>query len=160
MNISHISLDRWFGFENNTDVRIELNIELNRVKYFCDASPQAYGAVTYFFISKIYTVFVLSMPRLSPLKEQCSITNPKLELQAAVLAVRLKYTILEEIEFDSHKIRFWADQYIRILFKKFSVYIMSRLLEIKLNSKVDEWSFIPGKNNPADQCTGANLSLV
>ena len=30
---------------------------------------------------------------------------------------------------------------------------MNRLHEIKLNLTVNEWCFLPGKNNPADQCT-------
>ena len=34
---------------------------------------------------------------------------------------------------------------------------MNRLHEIKLNSNINEWYFIPGKNNPADQCTRHNL---
>ena len=82
---------------------------------FCDALAQAYGAVAYFvFLNKDYKQnicsFVLPKSRLSPLKEQCSITVPKLELQAAVLAVRLKCTILEETDFDIDKVRFWTDR--------------------------------------------------
>ena len=30
---------------------------------------------------------------------------------------------------------------------------MNRFHEIKLNSNINEWYFIPGKNNPADKCT-------
>ena len=87
INISHVSLDWWYSFENNSDIRVELNI-------FCDASAQAYGAVAYFvFLNKDYKQnicgFVLSKSRLSPLKEQYSITILKLELKEAVLVVRL-----------------------------------------------------------------------
>ena len=103
----------------------------------------------------------LSKSHLSPLKQQWSITIPKLELQAAVLAVRLKCTILEEIDFDIHNVRFWIVSkitlsYIRNSSKKFLVYIMNRLHKIKLNSNTNEWYFIPGKNNPSDQCTRYN----
>ena len=45
----------------------------------------------------------LSKSQLSLLKEQCSIKIPKLELQATVLAVRLKFTFLEKIDFDIDK---------------------------------------------------------
>ena len=105
-NILSRILDPWYGFENNADVIVELNI-------FCDALAQAYGAVAYFVFSNkddkqnVYS-FVLSKLRLSPLKEQCSIVIPKLEFQAAVLAVRLKCIILEEIDFDIDKVRFWT----------------------------------------------------
>ena len=80
-------------------------VELN---FFFDASAQTYKAVAYFVFSNkdykqnIYS-FVLTKLRLSPLKEQSSITIPKLELQAVVFAVRLKCTILEEIDFDIDK---------------------------------------------------------
>ena len=39
---------------------------------------------------------------------------PKLELQATVLAVRLKYTILEEINFDIDKVKFWTNSKITL----------------------------------------------
>ena len=88
------------------------------------------------------------------MKGQWSITIPKLELQDAALAVRLTCTIIEEIEFDIYGIRFGTDSritlsYIRNSSRRFSVYIMNDLHKISLNSKC----FIPGKNNPVDQCT-------
>lgn len=48
----------------------------------------------------------------------------KLELQAAVLTVRLKCTILEEINIDTDKARFWTDSkltlsYMKNSFKRF-----------------------------------------
>ena len=73
----------------------------------------------------------------------------------------LKYVILEEIDFDLHEIRFCTDSkialsYIKNSSQRFSVNIMNRLHEIKLNSYVNEWSFIQRKNNHADQCTRYN----
>ena len=44
---------------------------------------------------------------LLPLKEHFLVTIPNSGLQAAVLAVRLKCTILEETNFDIHEIGFW-----------------------------------------------------
>ena len=73
INISHISLDRRYGFENNVDVRVELNI-------FCDAPAQAYGAVAYFVFSNKDNKQNICSFVLSSLKQQCSITILKLEL--------------------------------------------------------------------------------
>lgn len=42
----------------------------------------------------------------------------KLELQAAVLTVRLKCTILEEINIDTDKARFWTDSKLTISYMK------------------------------------------
>ena len=99
-----------------------------------DTSAQAYGAVAYFvFSNKDYKQnirsFILSELRLSPLKEQCSITIPELELQEAVLAVRSKCTILEEIDFDIHKIRFWTDSKITLTL---TLTLTRVILEIRL----------------------------
>ena len=44
INISHVSLDPWFDFESNTNVREELNI-------FRDPSAKADGAIVYFIFS-------------------------------------------------------------------------------------------------------------
>ena len=77
-------------------MEVELNI-------FRDASSQAHGAVAY-FVSSVYNIrktcsFVLSKSRLSSLKNPGLIAMPNLELQAAVLVVRLKNTILHEMVF-------------------------------------------------------------
>ena len=52
INISHVTLDRWYAFENNVDVRVELNI-------FCDASSQEQMRISYFrtkIINKIHAL--------------------------------------------------------------------------------------------------------
>ena len=46
--------------------------------------------------------------------------------------------------------------YIRNLSKRISIYIMNCLHEIKLNSNVNNWCFIPRKNNLADWYTCCN----
>ena len=102
--------------------------------------------------------FVLSKSRLSTLKNQGLITIPRLELQAAVLAVRLKNKILDEKDIKIDSIRFWTDSqitlsYIKNLSRKFPVYIMNRWNEIRVNSNVEEWFFVPGELNPANHCT-------
>ena len=73
--------------------------------------------------------------------------NTRLLLQATALAFRLKCTILEEIDFDIHEIRFLTEpkitpSYTRNSSKRFLVYIMNCLHKIKLNSNVNEWCFI------------------
>ena len=104
--ISHVSLNCWHGFQNTDKMEVELNI-------FCDASAQAYGVVAYFVFSVNHIrkncSFVLSKSRLLPLKDQGLIVIPRLELQAAVQAVRLKNKILDEIDIKTDNIRFWTD---------------------------------------------------
>ena len=45
LNISHVRLDWWYGFEYNADVRLKSNIS-------CDISAEAYGAVAHFVYLK------------------------------------------------------------------------------------------------------------
>ena len=153
--ISQVSLNRWYGFQHIGKMEVELNI-------FCDASAQVDGSVAYFVFSGNHNrkncSFVLSKSRLSSLKDQGLITIPRLELQVAVLAVRLKNKQLDEIDIKIDSIRFWTDSqialcYIKNLSGKFLVYIMNLLNEIRVNSNVEEWFFVPGELNPADHCT-------
>ena len=88
--ISDINIPRWFGFEKQLGDRIELDI-------FCEASSEGYGAVEYVnyfseFPKKHISSFLLSKSHLAPIKEK-SLTLPRLELEAVVLAIRLKNTI-------------------------------------------------------------------
>ena len=73
---------------------------------FCDASEIAYGAVAYFHTvtcGPVNVSFVISKTRLAPIK---TLTIPHLELQAVVVAARLKTKILEEIDFKVDKTHF------------------------------------------------------
>ena len=86
--IQNISLPRWYGFVNN---KIELHI-------FADASKVAYGVVAYvrfFQDTDAKCSFIMSKSRLAPAKEK-SISIPRLELQAAVIASRMKVTFVQK----------------------------------------------------------------
>ena len=101
--ISDINIAVWLGFEKQLDDRIELNI-------FCDTSSEAYGAVAYvnYFFEcrkKHISSFLLSKSRLAPINEK-SLTIPHLEVQAAVLAIRLKNIISKQLDFPIDKIHF------------------------------------------------------
>ena len=107
--ISDINTPQWFGFEKQLGDRIELDI-------FCDASSEAYGVVAYvnYFSDcpkKNVSIFSLLKSRLAPIKE-ISLTIFRLELQAAILAVRLKNTISKKLDFPIDETRFWSDSQI------------------------------------------------
>ena len=127
-----------------------------------DASQIAYGAVAYLRCleenANQYSVsFVLSKSRLTPMKDR-TLTIPKLELQAAVVATRLKVSVLEQLKFRVNKPFFWTDsqitlKYIKNESKRFPIFVMNRLYEIRANSDTAEWNYVPGEMNPADRCT-------
>ena len=92
----------------------------------------------------------------SPLNSKI-ITIPKLELQAAVIASRVKCKIVDGSQITVNDIYFWSDsqtvlKYIKNGNQRFSSYIMHRVNEIKSNSNIAGWYYVPGKMNIAGQC--------
>ena len=127
---------------------------------FCDASSLPYEAVAYFRVivhNDIICRFVIAKSRLAPLKGN-SLTIPKLELQATVLAVRLKEAIVTETNVKPNSIYFWLDsrtviKYICNENSHFPPYIMHRVKEIRRHSNIENWSYIKTSDNIADYCT-------
>ena len=86
---------------------------------FCDASEKAYGAVAYlkfqFMKDKPHCSFVMAKNRLAPIK---TISLPRLELNTAVLGIRLYKSIIKELDLPISQTMFWTDstlvlQYLR-----------------------------------------------
>lgn len=120
---------------------------------FCDASEMAYlRAVTR---GNVAVSFVISKTRLPPIK---TLTIPRLEPQAAVIAIRLKTKILEEIDFKVDQTYLWSDasvvlHYIGNTQRRFSMFVSHRVAEIPSTSVVKEWRHVPGALNIADDDT-------
>ncbi|KAK2549153.1 hypothetical protein P5673_030529 [Acropora cervicornis] len=140
-----ITVSRWYGFQG-----VQLHV-------FCDASEMAYGiAVAYFWMishGHVNVSFIMSKTRLALIK---TLTIPQLELQAAVIAVRLKSKILTEVEVED--IYLWSESeivlhYIRNTHRRFSIYVSHRVAEIVSTSDVKEWHHVPGSMNVAEDCT-------
>ncbi|XP_066932794.1 uncharacterized protein [Clytia hemisphaerica] len=150
---STVAVPRSLNLEGDQDVQLHI---------FCDASEKAFAALAYVRIESEGTVschILLSKSRVAPLKR---LTLPRLELQGAVIAVRMKETIVEEIDVHFSSIRFWTDsslnlQYINNESKRFKVFVANRVAEIRNHSKVDQWNFIPGKINPVDIATRGDI---
>ena len=126
---------------------------------FADASEHAFGAVAYLLCIHLSgrksCSFVMSKTRLAPLK---TLTIARLELQAAVLAVRLYSTIEAEADIETSSTHFWTDsmitlQYIRNESRRLKTFVANRVAEIRENTKPSQWHHIDGKENPADDCS-------
>ena len=124
---------------------------------FADASSFAYGACSYLRIIDtkgfVHCSFLLGKSRLAPIK---SISIPKLELTAAVLAVRLGLSCLLKAELDLPVVStFWTDSTavlhcIKNNTKRFPVFVANRLTIIEQNTELDCWRHVPSNLNPAD----------
>ena len=147
-----IQIPRWCRYSPSSDT-VELHV-------FSDSSSIAYGAVAYLRIvtaDNIYCSFVMNKSRLAPIRNK-TMTIPRLELQAAVLNSRLKVTIVEELKLNIDSVHLWSDpatvlKYIRNENVTFVQFIMYRPNEIRSNSNIQNWRFIPTELNVGDNCS-------
>ena len=151
-NISKIAVPRAFFRKPNG--QYELHV-------FGDASAEAFAAVAYLRqpASKgdetSQTAFIIGKARVAPMK---LLTIPKLELQAALLASRLKCFVEDSLTIPINKVNLWTDsttvcQLIRSSASKHPIFVANRLSEILELTSVDQWKFVPGSLNPADSPT-------
>ena len=137
--------------EAGTERRVQLHI-------FCDASETAFGAAGYFRLSSSdghSTCFVMSRTRLAPLKQ---LTIVRLELQAAVLGVRLADLIKRETTYHIDETLFWTDSAVVLRFlqnesRRFHTFVSNRIAEVQHSSEPDQWHHVPSQDNPADVCS-------
>lgn len=119
---------------------------------FADASMKAYGAVAY-FKQDHHTSLIMSKTKVSPLK---TISLPRLELMAAVLAIRLAKFIISSIKCKC-SIYLWSDSQIVLHWinssKKLKPFIGTRVNEIISTFPPSCWQYCPTSDNPADLLT-------
>lgn len=137
------------------------------VHYFSDASSQGYGACAYVRMTnsegKVHCSLLLAKARVAPLKVT---TIPRLELQGAVVATRLKGILQRELQMKIDGEYFWTDSkivlgYIANETKRFHVYVTNRIQEIKDVTETKQWHYIQTTQNPADMASrGANLKDI
>ena len=119
-----------------------------QLHHFSDASQQAYGAVSYLrsvnYQGTIHCSFVMGKARTVLLK---SITIPRLELSAAVVASRLDKMIRREIDLPLQDSVFWTDStcvihYIKNKDKRFHTFVANRIAVIHDVSLPSQWKYI------------------
>lgn len=131
-------------------------IRMAQLHHFSDASEAGFGAVSYLRLSnskqEVCVAFVIGKARVAPLKH---ITIPRLELAAAVLAVRLDKMLSAELKIKLCESVFWSDsltvlKYIANTTARFKTYVANRVSVIHTLSKAAQWRHIGTKLNPAD----------
>ena len=128
---------------------------------FADASEDTICAVEYLRSKpKEYSAdlaFVFGKCRVAPMRH---LSIPRLKLQAAVMAVRLKEQIVKEHESKIQSCNFWTDsttllQWIHSSHRKQQVFVANRVAGILDTTNVSQWNHVSGINNPADIGTRA-----
>ncbi|XP_035714129.1 uncharacterized protein LOC118438289 [Folsomia candida] len=125
---------------------------------FVDASEEAFGAVGYFRIhkeEKVEIALVMGKAKVAPLK---SLSIPRMELQAALMGVRLAHTISEQHEVKIDRTIFWSDNttvlgWIRSDGRKYVQFVANRVGEIQELSTPEQWRWVPALENVADELT-------
>ena len=135
------------------------HLHILELHIFVDASEAAFCAVAFLRViyndGNIQCRNIMSKSRLVPLKV---LTIPRLELQSAVLGVKMKNVLVEEIDLTIRNTQFWTDsmitlQYIQNESKRFKVFVANRISEIRQHSDTNQWRHISGDLNPADDMT-------
>ena len=153
-HIENFTTTRKYWPSDHTSVQTSLHI-------FCDSSENAYAAVCYLRSMSesgdVHVALVASRSRVAPMgKKKLSI--PRLELQAAVLAVRLSTTVQQELDLKIEYIQYWSDsvivlQYLANEKRRFKTFVGNRVAEIRSASDPDQWRHCPGHQNPSDLAT-------
>ena len=98
--------------------------------------------------------FVLGKARVAPMKVM---TVPKLEIQAALLAARLKREICRALTVTVDKVFIWTDSTVVLQWinstNKHPIFIANRVSEILEDTSVDQWNHVATCDNPADAGT-------
>ena len=137
-NINQVHIPRCYINLNKDVVTYEVYI-------FSDASELVYGAVAY--LKLIFTDGTSTISNLAPVK---TVSLPRLELNAAVVGVRIAQVIKKEMSLPRSIFKYWTDstltlQYITDKSHRFKVYVSNRLAEILEYADTGDWQHIEGK---------------
>ncbi|XP_028267113.1 uncharacterized protein LOC114439388 isoform X2 [Parambassis ranga] len=85
-------------------------------------------------------------------------TIPRLELSAAVVAVRVSDLLRNELEIQNLQEFFWTDStvvlgYINNDARRFQVFVANRVQRIKASTTPEQWSHVTSEENPADHAS-------
>ncbi|XP_055527326.1 uncharacterized protein LOC129719942 [Wyeomyia smithii] len=142
-------------YRSLTQLDPQTNIQMHT---FVDASLSGYAAVVYLRFEQGNTVecaIVGAKTRVAPLK---FVSIPRLELQAAVIGVRLADRIMQSLSFHVHQRFFWTDSrdvlcWIRSDHRRYSQFVAFRISEIQETTEAADWGHKRSKENVADDAT-------
>ncbi|XP_037388700.1 uncharacterized protein LOC119262023 [Pygocentrus nattereri] len=132
------------------------NIKRYELHRFSDASISGYGECTYLRVisesDEVHCSLVMGKSRVTPSKVT---TIPRLELTAAVVAVRTSDMLRNELEIQDLQEYFWTDStvvlgYINNDARRFQVFVSNRIQRIKTSTKPEQWAYVASEKNPAD----------
>ncbi|KAL6455426.1 hypothetical protein MHYP_G00361280 [Metynnis hypsauchen] len=127
--------------------------------HFSDASVSGYGACSYLRAvsesGEVHWSLVTGKARVAPTKVT---TIPRLELSAAVVAVRTSDMLKKELEVECLQEFFWTDSmvvlgYINNEARRFHMFVANRVERIKQSTESTQWKYVASEENPADHAS-------
>ena len=132
------------------------NLKRVELHHFSDASTDGYGQCSYLRLTnetdKIHGSLVMAKSRMTPLKQ---VSIPRLELNAAVVSVKLSAILQNELNYDKVKEVYWTDSltvlgYINNDTRRFHVFVANHVQQIRDHTTPNQWKYVESKLNPAD----------
>ena len=152
-----IRMKRWDQCHENAEVSVAI---------FGDASSAAYGAVAYVLVTSngiTTSTLAMSKSRLPPKKlkpmsrekKDEVFTIVRLELLAALLAMRLGQCVAKGLDIPKNRMHLFSDSLVNLLRIQsgkgsYKSWVASRVAEINDMTDKGNWHFCPGTCNPAD----------
>lgn len=145
--VKDVAVTRWHG---NVDGDVELHV-------YADASETAIAAVCYVVRQGAHAIRSLVMAKclVAPLKTK---SIPRLELDAAVLAVRVLNMVRSADSWNVARVCMWTDAkdvlwWLRSSTRRYKSYVANRVSNILDSTQVEQWRWTPTHQNPADWAT-------
>lgn len=135
------------------------NLRKVELHHFSDASTEGYGQCSYLCLvdtnDQAHCLLVMGKAHVTPLKP---ITIPRLELAATLVPARVSDILNRELRYDEIKEVFWTDSkvvqaYIRNDACHFHTFVGNRVQQIRDRTVPEQWNYVDGKNNPADDAS-------
>ncbi|XP_051784521.1 uncharacterized protein LOC114652826 [Erpetoichthys calabaricus] len=130
-----------------------------QIHHFGDASENGYGTVSYLLLTnkenKRHCSFLMGKSRVAPLKP---VTIPRLELTAAVVAVKMDKMFKQELKIPLKESIFWTDsttvlRYIANENARYKTFVANRIAVIREHTQPSQWRYVASAQNPADQAS-------
>jgi hypothetical protein len=138
------------GFEEVTSVELH---------HFSDASTTGYGQCSYIRLvnseQEVHCAFIMGKSRVAPLKH---ITIPRLELSAALVAVKVSTMLNIELSYENIVNVFWTDSKVMLGYisndsRRFQVFVANRVQQIRNATSPQQWNHVESEDNPANDAS-------
>ncbi|KAL7871964.1 hypothetical protein SRHO_G00069470 [Serrasalmus rhombeus] len=127
-----------------------------QIHNFSDASESGYGTASYILLTskdgKKCCTLLMCKSRVAPLKK---VTVPRMELTAAIIAVKVDKLLRQEMEITLQESVFWTDsltvlRYIENDASRFKTFVANRVAFIREATLPSQWRYVNSSLNPAD----------